>query len=1266
MKWLRLLALVMLVGGGVAVGLLLGPLREPVLEEARVVLERELAAALHVPVSIGALRVRLLALAVEGDGVAIGPDGSMATAAHVTGRLLARSSLRQVRPVAQVTAADVFVDIPRWREWDARYTSTTPPGVFPFRLRVTQVAQAAARLDSGDLPLDMAVDRLAGMFEANPDGRLRFAADLHGAAMTRRGATLRLEHARVRGGETAQGWRLADVRVAGDGVKLASAPATADRLPIRGRIALSQLAIASDVFERLRGDVVVDAALIGPLESPAAAGRVSVSDLIVDGQSLGALRAHAHGTPDRFFVSVKRTLPGAGVAKARGEMSLRPPFAYSARVRADRLTLRDLAGVDTPALKPFAANGHVDVAGTLSPLVGRVQGRGTLVGGAGSTRVVWRGAGSFTSDDATATCDLSQARANRLAVRLDLGARRSLSGSVDATVRDPTALGAFLPVESVPRLSGWFTAAARLAGTLDDPQLSGEIDGRAVALLGVSIDRVSGPFQVVRHSFQTTGIVAELWQGSIGMTGTVALDTAGDNDWHARVDGIPVDAAIAAAMTLTGADIPIGRGTITARADGRGAWPRIQIAGDAAVRQFWVGSQWIEQATVRASALWPHWQLDGELLNLDKQSVALRGSGSGTATVALDAHSAAWNVRAAPLRDTGDTGGVVALDASVQGPPRALGGQVHVRARDIEIRGRRIGDAGIDATAREGRWQLAATALDGALDVRGTLTSAAGWPFALDGEWTNARFDRLLVPDTDIHIVSSGTLRGEGRLAALDRATATVRVRELALSNGPYQLALVDPAVLECRGGQCTLPDLGLSGSDTELHVSAALAASGAARIAIRGQGDLRALELAGAAIESARGRFAIDVIAQHAGAHWDVSGQVAGDDIALDVGAPVGITRGSARLSLSGSTVRIDQFRGRMGTGTFEVGGAIDLHSGPRLTWVLTDVGANLLPSLEAELSGHGELSGTWEQLRLAGQIDILRMLYDRDIELTDFLPSINRTLAAAPRPPAAHRIELDLHVVAPGQLFVENNLARIEARADLTVTGPADRPVIQGRIEALEGQVTFRDRVFELQGATVDFRPDLGLTAALNILAESVIEAPDATYTIDVRVTGTTADPRVAISADDPSLSQTDIAALIAVGTTTAQLREGGGGFSIYDALGVLPTKPLEKGAKQILPIDRITFESVYSRNTGNFEPQVKLGKDLTDSLAVSVGQTFGIQSRAIAEADYRLTPRIFLPFSWESQTSTQQGAFGAGVKVRYEFWRVTPFSLLGGGFR
>ena len=93
---------------------------------------------------------------------------------------------------------------------------------------------------------------------------------------------------------------------------------------------------------------------------------------------------------------------------------------------------------------------------------------------------------------------------------------------------------------------------------------------------------------------------------------------------------------------------------------------------------------------------------------------------------------------------------------------------------------------------------------------------------------------------------------------------------------------------------------------------------------------------------------------------------------------------------------------------------------------------------------------------MRLSGDIEVARLLYDRDIELTDFLPRLNRALAEAPRPPSARRVELDLHVVAPGELYVENNVARIEARADLRVTGTAAAPACStAASKSLDGTV-------------------------------------------------------------------------------------------------------------------------------------------------------------------------------------------------------------------
>ena len=166
-----------------------------------------------------------------------------------------------------------------------------------------------------------------------------------------------------------------------------------------------------------------------------------------------------------------------------------------------------------------------------------------------------------------------------------------------------------------------------------------------------------------------------------------------------------------------------------------------------------------------------------------------------------------------------------------------------------------------------------------------------------------------------------------------------------------------------------------------------------------------------------------------------------------------------------------------------------------------------------------------------------------------------------------------------------------------------------MDGRIELLDGEVTFRDRVFEIEGGTIDFRPELGLTPALNMTAESTIDTPDATYTVAVRVTGTSADPRVALSSDDPALSQTDIATLIAVARPRPSCARRRRVLDVRRAGGRAEGRPAGDAASAWLPpIDRITFELTFSRTTGTFEPQLKLGKSDRQPRRVSRADVLG----------------------------------------------------------
>jgi hypothetical protein len=1264
-SFLRVLLVIALLLAAVAL-IILGPLRARSTDLARRYLEQALAAALHAPVSIAALRVSFVPPRIDADGVVLGEDGALARSAHVTIRLRARLSLAQLRPVADAVVEDVFVDVPRWVDQLESPEPEPPTPVPSFLLRQVRVNRAQVRLSPDSPPLAVEADVLVGELEADLSGQLRFAVDAERTVLGRGGDRLTLQRVRGRGGETLQGWRLTEVELIGDGVQLSSSPAEGDRLPIRGRVRLPQLAFASELFTRLSGEAEVDAALIGPLDEPTAAGDVRVAALAIDGERVGDVDATMRWDPQKLTVSSARLQDGRNEVDLRGELEMQTPFAYQASVRWTAVDAQRLARLPERAVKPFAASGEAELTGALEPLALRAAGGGRFTAAQGGEAIEWQGTGSYRDGAGGGSFEARQATANTLRADFDIAAHGVLNGSFDAGIANPNALSPFFPIEDVPSLTGALTASAKVSGTVDDPRLDGRLEGRDVVLLGIGIDTVGGAFALDRAALQTPGIRADLWQGSVALTGRLALDAAGENDWALDAVDVPGDAVVGVAFALTGTVPPIGRGMLAARLSARGPWQRLQFTASAEMTNFWLTQQWIVRAALEGTGTWPRWQLSGELRNQAAQTLVVRGSGTGIDDVALSARSDGWQLTALQRGEFTETGGTVVLDASVRGPLRALNGRALLQTRDVVVGGRPLGGVDIEAVATRGRWELTSVLLGGAVRVRGTLRPEPGWPVSLEAEWTQADAGPLLAPDSAVHVTSSGTLQATARLAAIEQFDARMRIPDLRIVNGPYELTIAQPALLECRRGTCTLSDVVLRGADTDLRISAVLGSGGVVDVRLKGTGNLRLLELAGGTVVSARGGFTVDAQAQRRAGRWDIGGEMRVEQAGIDVGAPLAITRANGRLTLAGTTVHVAELSGRVGSGTFTVTGDIDLTRGPELAWTVADVGADLLPSLEAEFSGSGNLGGPWERMLLSGEVDVARMLYDRDIELTDFLPRLNRALAEAPRQ-GTQRIELDLHIVAPGELYVENNIARIEARADLRVRGRIDRPIVEGRIEALDGTVTFRDRVFELQGGTVDFRPELGIgTAALNITAESTIDTPDATYTVDVRITGTTRDPRVTMTSDDPSLSPTDIGTLIAVGKTTAQLREGGGGFSMYDALAAGAgrlAQPITEGTKQLLPIDRISFESTYSRTSGSFEPQLKLGKDLTDNLAVSIGQTFGVESRTTAGADYRLTPRVFIPLTWESQTSTQEGAFGAGVKVRYEFWRITPYTLIRG---
>ncbi len=1270
----RAAKLVVLVAVGAAVvgAFLWHVFGERVTEVARRALEERLGRALHTPVAARRLGIALFPPRLRAEGFALGPGGDALRVGTAGVRFLPYDSLRELRPVVELEAADLWLDVaalargvPVRRPKRARWATV------PFHLRRVQVANLHIRAPAGGSALDVTVAALTGHVAAGAGSehvRAEIAAER--IELRREAEQLLLDRVAVAFADTRRGLELSRLEARGAGIRLDAAAQGGDLLRhlLTAEISLPLPGRLRAPLQEFAGRVQIEATLSGPLQNPAVVATVRGGPVSWHGEVIDAVRAELAREGARIELRAAHVAGFEGQLDARGtvELSDDKPFHIEAawqHVDAARVAAR--AGI---RIASGGADGHAQLSGTLGELAldGSGAGRFTVAGGA--SRVEWHAAVRRDTSGTKIDVNLIQGE-NALRAGAAISPQRVLTGDAELRIRDAAALSALLWDAALPKPGGRLLISARLAGSVSDPVATGTVTAERVAAFGVVVERAAGGFTLDRAGVQTDGLVLQFGGGTVRGVGRVGFSGGAENAWAITLREVGVDALLSAARNAARVELPIQGGAVSGTLTGRGQWSQLAFDGEAKVGAFRLWREPFEQFGATVSGIWPAWCADARLIHRGAEHLTGRLSGRAAEEITVEVDSTTWSLE--ELRGAGlaRLSGRASLSAQLQGPPTALSGWVVASAAELQGAGVRWGGVTAEAVAERGSWRIQAAVLDEALRLRARVSHEPGWPFTAEGEWSDVRVQVQPAAGPELRVATSGSAWLSGRVDAWPLVDGGAQIDHLTVAGGAYALRATAPIRARMVRGRCSVESLNLEGDGTRIDISGDFDTQGAAHLTARGRGELQVLEMLGAPIQSARGHVALEIaLTRTAAGALDLTGEAAVADGALDIGLPFGVTETNGRIVLRGSTVRIEQLTGRMGGGTFAIGGGVDLAEGPALTWQVANVSTGLIPSLDHEISGTGSVSGRWEDLTVAGEVEVLRLLYDRRIELIDFLPSLRRTL---PKPPAvavrpSRVIRLDLRVIAPDEIFIDNNFARIEARADVRASGTATDPHLTGTIEVLTGEVFFRGRTFEVTSAVVEFHPELGLAAYLNISAETAIDTHEGAYTVTVQVTGTTDDYRVAMSADDPGLSQNDIASLIAFGKTGAHLQREGAGISMPDLLALAPggySERVERGAASLLGLDRVDIAPAFSRRTGAFEPQITLGKDFTEKLTASVSTTFGVETRRIVGLEYRLTRRISLLGSWESETETEAGAFGGDIKFRYEFRRLPRFSLVGG---
>lgn len=1242
----------------------------------RLRLEREMSRATGSPSRVAELHVSLLPLNVRLGGLSIGTDPVLLQVGRVEARLWALSSVTEGRPVFALRIDSVVADLTRLPMSESPPTHTPaaqPSGLQlpPLQLDGFELADAQLRFRMGKDVAHLAVGHVAARLQTALVGhRLTAGVEVQNVQLERKSYRAKIHVIQAEGGADDGGLFVDHANLEGDDIS-ASARATlvAHRHTVEATFSPSILGVVVDELSLVGGHAHTEGMLIGDLANPLVDTRLTIQEGAIGHHVLGDLDTHFERSGPTLRFDDLRLVGASGDVTGAVDLTVVHEVPIHGALTWHTVDLENLLGI-IGAKVPFSdrISGTTAVHGALDPLDLDVKGSGSLQ----STAEEPKEAGRFDISahilphDLDATLELTQAQQNRIAAEVKI-AGTQFDGTVSLTAADLAALNTLLP-HPVPALAltGQGDATATFSGTTEHPVVSGNLALRNFTLLGTPAPRLAADFRIAAGTLKTDSARLDTPSGGAELSGVLALDEQASNDWRVRIHDLSNNLLFGLAYTLSKTKLPVDGGTLNGTLTCKGPWRRAETDANLVASALRIAEEPLDHVEVKATSTLPRWTLFVNAVRTPSETLTIQGAGEGDANLQLSIDSTPLNLATLRGAERRRFTGAVSLQGRVSGALLQPSGALELSGSGLGAGGHQLGDVSVHADGKSGEWTFKGSAFADTLTLKATLRTIGALPFSVALTSQDTDLSQFVSADRSLSVVTTGTMNLTGGLRAPQDLSGSLRMTRFDVRRDEGHVELAEPVQIRLDKGRFHIDSLAVTAAGSRLSIAGEGRLPDQLVLDVHGEGDLVLLEVIGRPFYSARGQFGVTAQIEHSAADgWKLSGEANLRNAALDLGLPVAFTDTNGEFALRGSTVLVQHLAGRAGGGRFQVTGEVHLRHGPALSWSLRDVGLTFPEWLEERVSGEGQVHGTWQDLTVSGDVEVLNALYDKRIELAGLIPWFKEQITPAPRTgPPGTVVRLDLHIHAPDGLFVDNNIAKAELSADLRISGTATSPLVDGTVEILSGEATINSRVFAISGGSAVFQPGERINPILNLNAESRISGIEADYTVRVVVNGTLDDPRVQFSSDEPGLSQNDVLSLVALGRTTRE-QPRDTSMGVGNVLSLLPSEyggEMSQQLRTFLRIDRFEVDPAYVRATGAVQPRVTIGKDITDRIRALASSSFGADARNTAQLEYRITGRISLLSTWESASQSQSDAVGGDIRFRYEFRRVR-FSLLSG---
>jgi autotransporter translocation and assembly factor TamB len=281
--------------------------------------------------------------------------------------------------------------------------------------------------------------------------------------------------------------------------------------------------------------------------------------------------------------------------------------------------------------------------------------------------------------------------------------------------------------------------------------------------------------------------------------------------------------------------------------------------------------------------------------------------------------------------------------------------------------------------------------------------------------------------------------------------------------------------------------------------------------------------------------------------------------------------------------------------------------------------------------LSGKLALTGEDPHFLLAGNLDITEGRYTKNFDIREYILKPAATAPYEEKGVGFENLSLDLKIRSPGELLIKNNIAEIELKSDLQVTGTQTQPIFHGTIEVLDGTFHYFKLSFENAKGVIDFRdPSKGIPY-VEINAEKLFERTTEDIKVTVLIQGFTDNLQISFSSDPP-LEKREILSLIFTGALPEEAQKISGQEIASSVLANQLTSVLEA------PVTGYTHLDIFRLEASDPESKslstLVVGKKLTERLSLEFKTDLALEeSIKSVQAEYLLLDNVLLKASRSS---------------------------------